>query len=58
MLEYFFEIFECRQMENENRDFSYLFKGLDISKEEEIMDNHQGKYPGNITDINIYLNLI
>jgi len=54
MLEYFFEIFECRQMENENRDFSYLFKGLDISKEEEIMDNHQGKYPGNITDINIY----
>ena len=45
MLKYFFEIPECRQMENEDNDYSYLFKGLDIYKEEEIMDNHQGKYP-------------
>ncbi len=45
MLKCFFEIPECRIYENEDNDYSYLFKGLDISKEEDIVKEHMGKYP-------------
>ncbi|MFW5971849.1 MAG: AAA family ATPase [Bacillota bacterium] len=45
MLKCFLEIPECRKLENQDKSYKYLFEGLDIYKEKELVENHLGKYP-------------
>lgn len=45
MLKCFLEKPECRKLNNQNQDYKYLFKGLDIAAEEELTAEHQGRYP-------------
>ncbi len=45
MLKFFLEIPECRKLENQDKSYKYLFKGLDIYKEKKLVEDHLGKYP-------------
>ncbi|MFN2341419.1 MAG: AAA family ATPase [Halanaerobium sp.] len=45
MLKCFLEIPECRQFDNEDQNYEYLFKELDIASEEKLFAETQGKYP-------------
>ncbi|MFW6022378.1 MAG: AAA family ATPase [Halanaerobiaceae bacterium] len=45
MIKCFLETPECRKLENQDKSYKYLFEGLDIYKEKELIENHLGKYP-------------
>jgi hypothetical protein len=45
MLKCFLEIPECRKIDKENTDYSYLFEGLKIIEDKELVQKHLGKYP-------------
>ena len=45
MLKCFLEIPDCRKYDNEDEDYKYLFKGLEIYKDEEFLNRHSGRYP-------------
>ena len=45
MLKYFLEIPACRKLQGRDQDYSYLFKGLNISRKEDLVKKHMEKYP-------------
>ncbi|RAK09790.1 PD-(D/E)XK nuclease superfamily protein [Halanaerobium saccharolyticum] len=45
MLKCFLEKPECRKFDNQDQSYKYLFKKLDIASEEELLAEHQGRYP-------------
>ncbi|QTL97470.1 AAA family ATPase [Iocasia frigidifontis] len=45
MLKCFLEIPECRKLENEDKDYLYLFENLKISEDERFIKKNFGQYP-------------